>query len=162
MSDPFDESFAELVAAQAELERILGITITKETPIYDKGSWVVTYLGGTTPGTTTYAANGQVARWTRLGRMMFVRGRLEWTAATGTGNAQISLPFAPVNVTNLGGAIAVDTNNVTFTNSAPQGLLQANTAFFLLRSPITNAGSAVVQMEAAGIINFGGLYEVAT
>lgn len=150
------ETARELRKQRARLSR----TSARGGPFYLEGTYVPIYTGGTTAGVTTYAANGQVGYWTRIGRLVYFRGRIEWTAATGTGNAQISLPFTTLNVTNLGGAIALDTNTVTFANSAPQGLLQANTAFFLMRSPLTNAGSAIVQMEAAGIVNFEGFFEV--
>lgn len=144
-----------------KIEQALARLLARPFIIYAKGTYAPTYLGGTTAGTTTYAADGQVGHYTRIGRLVFFYGRVQWTAATGTGNAQISLPFTPTNVTNLGGSVAIDTNTVTFANSAPQGLLQANAAFFLMRSPLTNAGSAVVQMEAAGIVNFSGFFEVA-
>lgn len=142
------------------LERRVGLVEVIERIGYTPSTaYTPTYLGGTTPGVTTYAANGQVGRYTRIGGLVFFRGRTEWTAATGTGNAQISLPFTTLNITNLGGAISIDTNNVTFANGTPQGLLQANATFFLMRSPITNAGSAIVQIEAAGIVNFEGFFE---
>lgn len=144
----------------AFIEKLLDSLEARSFVNYDKGTYSPTYLGGTTPGVTTYAANGQVGYWTRIGREIFFRGRIEWTAATGTGNAQILLPFTTITVTNLGGAISLDTNAVTFANSAPQGLLQSNANFFLMRSPLTNAGSAIVQIEAAGIVNFAGHFEV--
>lgn len=145
----------------ADLERRLRQLEAVSRIWYDKGTYTPTYVGGTTAGTTTYAANGQVGHWTRIGRMVFFYGRVEWTAATGTGNAQISIPFTAVNTTNLNAAVAVAINNVTFTQGAPTGLVAANTAYFDIRSPITNAGSTVVQIEAAGIVNFSGFFEVA-
>jgi len=126
---------------------------------YDKGTWTPTYLGGTTPGVTTYVV--QKGEWTRWGRLVHFQGRLEWSAATGTGNAQFSLPFTAVNRTNLFGSGSVDNTTVTFANGTPQMLLQPSVSVFLLRSPLTNAGSAIVQIEAAGIVNFSGVYEVA-
>lgn len=129
--------------------------------IPETGTYTPTYTGGTTPGTTTYAANGQVGRYVRIGKLVFFYGRIEWTAATGTGNAQFSLPFTAANVTNLNGAVAIDVANVTFTNGTPTGIIQANTAYFLLRSPASNAASPIVQIEAAGTVNFSGFFEVA-
>jgi hypothetical protein len=143
------------------LERRVGLVETIEKPYYATGSYAPTYLGGTAPGVTTYAANGQVARWTRIGRVILFHGRLEWTAVTGTGNAQISLPpFTPANVTNLNAAVTLDLNGVTFANSAPQGLIQAGVSFFLMRSYLTNNATVVCQMEAAGTVNFAGHYTI--
>lgn len=124
------------------------------------GTYSPTYLGETTPGTTTYAANGQVGHWTRIGRLVFFYGRVEWTAATGTGQANISLPFTPANVTNLNYGGGVDISGVTFANSTPTMLMSANLAFFRMRSPLTNAAPTTVQVEAAGIVNFSGFFEV--
>lgn len=130
------------------------------TEFYEESTYTPTYLGGTTAGTTTYAANGQVGIWTRLGRLIFFHGRVEWTAATGTGNAQISLPFTTTSGTNFNYSGGADTTGVTFANSTPTMLISASTAFFVLRSPLTNAAPTTVQIEAAGAINFSGFFEV--
>lgn len=129
--------------------------------LYLEDVYTPTYLGETTAGVTTYAANGQVGRWTRIGQLIFFRGRIEWTAATGTGNANISLPFTPLNVTNLNYGGGLDTTTVTFANGTPVMLIGANLAFFRMRSPLTNAAAATVQVEAAGAVNFAGFFEVA-
>lgn len=128
--------------------------------LYKEGTWSPSYVGGTTAGVTTYAADGRVGYWTRIGRVIYFQGRIQWTAATGTGDARISLPtgFTPLNATNLNGALAIDTNNVTFAAGTPQGLIQPGLDYFLMRSPTSNAASTVVQVEAAGIVSFSGFY----
>lgn len=76
-------------------------TETKEVPggipgfssFYASGEYTPTYLGRTTPGATTYTT--QLGAWTRNGRLLTVTVFLNWSAATGTGIALISLPFAP-------------------------------------------------------------------
>ena len=126
---------------------------------YAADTYTPTYLGGSTPGTTTYTT--QYGEWTRIGRLIFVMGRLVWTAATGTGNAQISLPITIVNRTDLFGAGSLDMTNVTFAAGTPLMLLQPGTAVFIMRSPATNAASTNVAIEAAGTLNFSCWYEVA-
>lgn len=126
----------------------------------EQDTYTPTYEGGTTPGTTTYAVNGQVGHYVRLGRLVFFHGRIQWTAATGTGQARISLPFTATNVTNLFSSLSVDTNNVTFANSTPTGVLTPGVAYFFMRSPLTNAASTDVAVEAAGVVNFAGFFEV--
>ena len=123
-------------------------------------SYTPTYEGGTTPGVTTYAANGQIGRYVRMGPLVFFYGRIQWTAATGTGQARISLPTTPVNTTNLFSSLSVDVNNVTFANSTPTGVLTPGVAYFFMRSPLTNAASTDVAIEAAGVVNFAGFFEV--
>lgn len=117
------------------------------SPFYEEGTYVPTYLGATTAGATTYSL--QQGAWVRLGNVAIVTGNVTWTAATGTGNAQISLPFTP----SYRGAGALWIQNVTFANGAPQ-IQIAGQAFFLMYSPLTNAAGAIVQIEAAGDVRF--------
>lgn len=88
----------ELLAVLRASERSYDQTKVKEVPgatgftsFYAVGTWTPTYVGGVTPGVTTYSV--QVGTWTRLGRAIFAYGRVVWTAATGTGNAHVSLPW---------------------------------------------------------------------
>jgi hypothetical protein len=117
----------------------------------DAGGVVVSYTptceGGTTPGTTTYSV--QVGAYIREGNKV-----------TGTGNARVSLPIAAVNTTDLDYSGGLDLVSVTFANSTPTLELIYNTAYFQMRSPLTNAGGTLVQMEAAGTIIFTVTYFV--
>lgn len=137
----------------------LNRTETRETPFavgfsqfYDTGTWTPTYFGGTTTGVTTYSL--QVGGWVRVGKLVVVTGVVVWTAVTGTGQGNYSLPFTSENVTNqfFSGSVRVD--SVTFANNAPQVVLSPNTAFFFLVTPITNAASPALAIEAAGNVVF--------
>jgi len=142
-------------------------TETREVPgnvpgfsqFYDFGTWVPTYLGGTTAGVTTYTT--QVGAWVRIGALVVATATVQWSAATGTGDAELSLPFTSVSTTNKFYAVPVRTNLVTFANSAPVGQLINNSAFIILTSPATNAASATVQIEAAGLVIYTASYFVA-
>ena len=140
-----NELWKAIKALQAEL-RHLG-ALTRIT--YKKSTYTPTYLGGTTAGVTTYTF--QNAAWTRKGNEITVRGQVVWTAATGTGNAQISLPFAP-GTGNFAGSLYL--SGVTFANSAPELLTSAGNTFFTMGSPLTNAAPTIVAIEAAGNITF--------
>ena len=129
------------------------------TAFSDGDVYTPTYLGGTTPGATTYTT--QLGHWRRLGPVVFVTGTLLWSAATGTGNVQISLPFTSVNAAGANFSGYTRLINVTFANSTPTIELAPNTAFFLLHSPATNAAGAYVQMEAAGNLIFSLAYFIA-
>jgi hypothetical protein len=120
------------------------------------GTYTPTYLGGTTPGATTYSA--QQGAWWRYGPIVLVTGTVTWSAATGTGTARISLPFTAASTANqnLGGACVV--SGVTFANSAPELFIVPATAYFTLVSPLTNAAAAAVAIEAAGTIVFSAFY----
>jgi len=126
---------------------------------YKEGTYVPTYLGGTTPGATTYTT--QVGAWRRVGSLVVVTGTIVWTAATGTGNAQISLPFASANVANQNFSGYARLINVTFAAGTPTIELAPNSAVALLHSPLTNAAGTYVQMEAAGNLIFSLAYFIA-
>lgn len=114
-----------------------------------KGVWVPTYLGAV-PGVTTYSL--QQGAYTRLGNVVIAELTVVWTAASGTGAAQVSLPFPASATANQNASGSVRNVNVTFANSSPQILIVPSTAFFQLQSPLTNAASTTVPVEAAGNI----------
>lgn len=147
--------FERIQKIEAQVKRIAA----RPFVYYDKGTFTPTYLGSATAGTTTYSI--QVGNWTRIGRMVYLQGRVDWTASTGTGNAQIGgLPFTSANTTNGHVAIPLYTVNLTFANGSVQGIIAPNVTFFTILSPATNAAGTTVQMEAAGTIIFGGHYFV--
>lgn len=137
---------SEARAIQDILRRLRSLEALSQIE-YDTGTYTPTYLGGTTAGATTYSV--QLGAYTQIGNIVLVTGNVAWTAATGTGNAQISLPFTPISR----GAGALWMQNVTFANGTP--LLQiAAQPFFLMYSPATNAAGAIVQVEGAGDVRF--------
>lgn len=139
----------------AKLEEVVKRLSSRTFIYYDKGTYTPTYLGQTTAGATTYST--QEGTWVRIGRVVYVTGAVAWTAATGTGNAIVSLPFTAASAINHTGSIRLV--NVTFANSSPEPEFSA-TAFFAMRSPLTNAGGTVVAVEAAGNIIFTIIYLV--
>lgn len=122
-------------------------------PVY--GTYVPTY-DGATPGSTTYSV--QVGFWVRMGPVIFFTATIVWTAASGTGDARISLPFTAENVTNEAWATYVRSINVTFANGSIQGQISANTNFMFMLSPATNAAGTNVQVEAAGNLIVTGFF----
>jgi hypothetical protein len=125
---------------------------------YDKNTWTPTYYGLTTAGATTYAANGQAGYYVRVGVLIFVAARVEWTAATGTGEAAVSLPFAARNQTSLNQSLVVAPNNVTYTQNYVTSVILPSESQIRFRSPITNAAATNVNVEAAGILVVTGCY----
>ena len=132
-------------------------TEIKTAPIVT-GAYTPTYIGGTTAGVTTYSS--QVGFWTRKGREITAWGTVIWTAATGTGNAQISLPFAASSVASSNFAGSVRIQNVTFANGSVQLQVTAGAQFFILHSPATNAAGTNVAVEAAGTIIWTAVYSI--
>lgn len=123
---------------------------------HERNTYVPTYLGATTAGTTTYTT--QDGWWDRLGPIIFFNGRVVWTAATGTGSAIVSLPVASANISGKRYAINVYPTNVTFVNGSIVATIAPNVAFFAMNSPATNAAGTAIAVEAAGDIIFSGWY----
>jgi hypothetical protein len=123
-----------------------------------RSTYTPTYEGSTVPGATTYTT--QAGWYIRIGSIVFVTGTLVWTAATGTGNVRISLPFTSSNTSGQRHAAYVYTESVTFANGSIQGVNFANNNTLRLFSPATNAGSTELSMEAAGTIVFSIWYAV--
>lgn len=148
---------AGLLVRLGKLERRISAVEVIEKLTYTTGTYVPTYLGATTPGTTTYTT--QDGFYVRLGALVFFHGRVIWTAATGTGSAIVSLPFTAQNTTGMRSIAVVYPTNVTFANGSIAAQIAPNTAFFVMNSPATNAAGTAVAVEAAGDIIFGGLFE---
>ena len=123
-----------------------------------QGTYAPTYLGDTTAGATTYTT--QAGFYVRLGRIVIAWGLLVWTAATGTGNARVSLPFPVSATTNTAFSGTIDMLGVTFANSTPTPEMTASVTGFIMRSPLTNANGAVVAIEAAGTLAFTIVYAI--
>ena len=162
MSDPQRDILKMLRENEARQEQ----TAIKEVPggipgftsFYAIGTYTPTYLGNTTPGVTTYTT--QQGAWTRIGNVVIVTGTVIWTAATGTGLAVVGLPFAAPNVANQNFSGSLRTDSVTFPNGPPQIVLLPTASGFLMLSPLTNAASGAVVVEAAGNIVFTIIYFV--
>lgn len=145
-----------IVERIVKLEKAVAKLMARSFILYDKGTYVPTYLGATAAGVTTYTT--QDGFYTRIGRWVFFHGRVIWTAATGTGSAIVSLPFTAANVTGMRSIAAVYPTNVTFANGSIAAQIAPNTAFFVMNSPATNAAGTAVAVEAAGDLIFGGFF----
>ena len=151
MDDMFIRQFRKVRKRTSKLE-------TKPWILYQESTYTPTYLGGTTAGVTTYTL--QAGFWVRVGSLIFVKGVVIWTAATGTGNALVSLPFTASATANSYQSGSLRLTNVTFANSAPQMLINPSTGAFQMDSPLTNAAPTTVAIEAAGNIVFSATYFV--
>jgi hypothetical protein len=77
---------------------------------YEEGTWTPSYSAAFTG---TYAANGQVGRYTKVGRLVAAYFWIQVSTVTGSGGIQLNgLPFAVANVTNyIPGAVIVLAGN---------------------------------------------------
>jgi len=74
---------------------------------YEEGTWTPRVYGNTTAGDGTYATNGQIGRYTKIGDRVFIQMYVNVTDHTGTGNMLIDgLPFTPNGGTNTYSSLA--------------------------------------------------------
>lgn len=143
---------------QALIDRLdaAGLWAKLAREFYAEGTYTPTYQGGTTPGTTTYTS--QVGSYVRLGSAVLFQARVEWTNATGTGEARISLPFAVANVTSQAFSASLNPSGVTYSQDFIVAQISPGTQYVAFRSPDSNAASTVVNVEAAGAVVVSGFY----
>lgn len=122
-------------------------------PLVEDAAYTPTYYGATTPGVTTYTT--QAGYYQRVGNCVFFSAFVVWTAATGTGEARVSLPFTPATYFC---ALAVRSYDVTFAGASPQALVIPGTAAAVFEYPVTNAASVRINVEAAGQLLVSGVF----
>jgi hypothetical protein len=135
-------SDVQLIQRISNLEKRLSLLETMENIHIESGLYTPTYEGGTTPGTTTYAF--QDGRYFIIGNIILITGQINWTNATGTGEARVSVPFTPTGG-NYSGSLRI--GSVTYANDTPQILISTGNLFFVMDSPATNAAGNRVQVE---------------
>jgi hypothetical protein len=129
---------------------------------YEEGTFTPTIVGTSTAGTATYAANGQVGRYTKIGNRVFFDLYLSWTAHTGTGDLQINgLPFTVQNTTNLNRNYSAILNVVAMTaGNLGAAFSSPNTTAVALRQMPTGGGSvATIPMDTSAQISISGCFE---
>lgn len=88
-----------------------GSLISGSSSAFSTGSWTPTFFGSTTVGTTTYAIQNGV--YSKVGNIVFITGNIQFTAATGTGNAVIGgfpFPVKSTPVVDYYGSISMGNN----------------------------------------------------
>ena len=116
---------------------------------YEAAAYTPTYLGLTSAGVTTYIT--QEGFYVRVGAVVHTWVNLNWSAASGTGDAIISLPFTAGSLVALyPGTIRY--NSVTWTGSDPQIVVNAGTAYARMQGVSSNAAPTLTAVEAAGAI----------
>jgi hypothetical protein len=123
-------------------------------------TYTPTYTGATTPGVTTYSV--QVGRYRLLAdNLCWFYARVDWTNATGTGLAQVSLPFTSRNIASGAQSIRAWCSNVTFAGTGLVCVVNPNSAVAFIGTLNSNAATATITVETAGTIILAGVYEVA-
>lgn len=153
MSDPLGDIVRRLNRLEAQASRREDRIAS--TPL---ASYAPTYLGASTAGVTTYST--QLGSYVTIGGVAYVWGALTWTNATGTGNANVSLPVAMSATPGFGIAISLRLNGVTFAGGAFQAIIINGDDVFQIEGIATNAAPTVMAVEVAGSIIFTAVYPI--
>jgi hypothetical protein len=127
---------------------------------YEEGTWTPTAVGASVAGTGTYAI--QLGYYTKIGRLVQVRGYVSWTAHTGSGDLRLGgFPFGmssdPGDTgysagVSLGGSLTYAAGSVPLIASLGGGGTQA-----ALSATASGAG-ANVALVANGVVAFNLTY----
>jgi hypothetical protein len=129
---------------------------------YAEGTFTPTIIGLTTAGTATYA--NQNARYTKIGRQVFVEMFINWSAGSGTGDFAISgLPFTVSNT-----PVTYPAANISRTNAfawTAGNVLSANfepgtNRILFYQVPVGGGTVTPVAYDAAGYVMVSGTYTV--
>ena len=123
-------------------------------------SYTPKLFGSTTTGVGTYTS--QIGFYIDFGAFVFIQGRVDWTAHTGTGFMRVTLPIPadetlPVPFSTYMSGVNVGTDNAPLLMIAASG-----TALQVYGLSNVSGGAAnVPTMDTAGTIIFSGYYRKA-
>lgn len=142
-----------------------GVSITSELlNHYEEGTWTPQVSGSTVVGTTTYSAGGQIGRFTRIGRMVFLNGYVSWTNNTGgSGNLRIgNLPYTIANNdAESTGFLQYSNLTVPFSSIAFVQTVKNTTYLKVLSISTASANSTALALDTAATCAFSIMYEIA-
>jgi len=126
---------------------------------YEEGTWVPTVIGTTVAGTASYTV--QTGVYTRIGQLVYVAARVDYSGGTGSGNLRISgLPFTSAN--NIQRPLSIEVGDIALGagNYSVASVVSNNTQVSLASCPTGGAAAASTTYDAAGYIIFNGTYSV--
>ena len=126
---------------------------------YEEGTWTPAIIGSTTAGTGTYS--GRSGTYTKIGRMVYVRAEIEWTAHTGTGNMYINgLPFT--SSVSAGVSIGQFANITLTAGNVLYAAVYGDSTVRFWESPTGGGAGGYVQVDTAGYLMLGFSYLTTT
>ena len=115
-----------------------------------------------------YLSNGQVGRYVRIGRTVFIHGWVDLTSHSMTGGDTanlVGLPFTSLTLTNYRAALAIGEGGgmAISANATPGGRISSNTAYsamFVWDSTAGISSLTITKLGSSGNFSFTGQYEV--
>ena len=131
-----------------------GTSSSNSLDSYEEGTFIPTAQGNTTAGSTTYAVNGRLGYYTKIGNCVHVVIRVQYTALTGTGVFVVeNLPFTSSSSTQNLSPLAVIPSALNWTSGTSfVGLVIGNSAkiqFYCLSDNGTAAAQQCVNESAS-------------
>ena len=124
---------------------------------YEEGTFLPVVEGTSTAGSATYST--QIARYTKVGRLVTFSLRVIYTGGTGIGNLRVAgLPFT----TGFGANYAIYSENIALTAGyiAVSSSASSVTSIGIDQIPTGGGGALGVPYDAAGDIQISGSYTV--
>lgn len=125
---------------------------------FESGSWIPVLRGFTTAGVGTYTV--QEGYYQKIGKLVFVRARVDWTAHTGTGEMRFNLPFTP-DIFPITALITYSNGLNAGASNIPTCVIVATTIGTEIRIQgisTSGAGASIPNMDTAGSVIFSGWY----
>lgn len=129
------------------------------THVYAEGTWTPVISGSTVAGSGTYTQ--QSGFYIQIGNIIFLSGRVIWTAHTGTGNLLLTgIPFSSRNVANYRSDLLAILSNLLLPAAAVEinAEVGQNTTTVILEATRNNNTNAPVAMDASGTVDITGFY----
>ena len=131
-----------------------GTSSSNSLDSYEEGTFIPTAQGNTTAGSTTYAVDGRLGYYTKIGNCVHVVIRVQYTALTGTGVFVVeNLPFTSSSSTQNLSPLAVIPSALNWTSGTSfVGLVIGNSAkiqFYCLSDNGTAAAQQCVNESAS-------------
>ena len=126
---------------------------------YEEGTWTPTVIGTTVAGTASYTT--QTGVYTKIGQLVSVSCRVDYSGGTGLGNLRISgLPFTSAN--NIQRPLAIEVGDISLGAGAycVASIITNNTAVSLASCPTGGAAAPSTTYDGSGYIIFNGTYTV--
>ena len=124
-------------------------------------NWTPRVDGGSVVGVGTYSI--QQGTYQQIGKMLFVSGRVEWSAHTGTGDMRLAnIPVNPATSPNTLYIGSLEIGNINFPGGTAWVDIRAEaaTAFYLMMGNADNAAETATPMDGSGFLRFSIFYPV--
>jgi hypothetical protein len=132
---------------------------------YEEGTFTPVIAGSTTTGTGTYNVYGQVGVYVKIGNLVKVQIRLNWSAHTGSGDMSVTgLPFNSPSSIGYNDAVAITCSNITLTanNVMTADKLPYANAIAIRQYPVGGGAQTNVTLDTSGEIQLSCVYMTTT